>query len=75
MRDELCDMVLQSYERCKQGLLNYSTSVGTITRSSIEAAVRDILRSVEKCQDHENRPLQKELKATYIAAGVTCFAL
>jgi hypothetical protein len=69
MRGELCDMVLQSYERCKQGLLNYSTSVGSITRSSIGAAARDVLRSVEKSQEHENRPLQKDFKAAYTAAS------
>jgi hypothetical protein len=48
MHDELSEMVLQNYERCKQGLLNYSTSVGSVTRSSIRAAVQDYLRSIEK---------------------------
>jgi hypothetical protein len=48
MHGELSEVVLQNYERCKQGLLNYSTSVGSVTRSSIGAAVQDFLRSVEK---------------------------
>jgi hypothetical protein len=48
MLDELSDVVLQSYECCKQGLLNYSASVGSVTSSSIGAAVQDFLRSVEK---------------------------
>jgi hypothetical protein len=54
MHGELSDVALQIYERCKQGLLNYATSVGSVTRSSIGAAGQDFLRSAEKSRDHKN---------------------
>jgi hypothetical protein len=38
MHDELCGVALQIYEGFKQGLLNYATSVGSVTRSLIGAA-------------------------------------
>jgi hypothetical protein len=41
MHDRLPGVALQIYERFKQGLLNYTASVGAVTRSLIGAARKE----------------------------------